>query len=217
MVAPARETAAVDDVRHAVYLRPGPPLEAAVAAVHRRMATRWGLAAAGRFMPHVTLKGFFRTEATPSGLEDRVAAALAGHAPVALHQAGVTAFATDAVVLDVDGDGAGARNAALHALHVAVLDATAPLVIPDRFEAEEYVRDAFRAHVTLAMADIPAARFAAVLADARSLEPIGPRVSTAAAVQVAVFESADWSGRWWETMTWHVVAELPLAGPVSQA
>ena len=98
-----------------------------------------------------------------------------------------------------------------------MLDATAPLVVPDRFEAEEYVRDAFRAHVTLAMADIPAARFAAVLADARSREPIGPRVSTAAAVQVAVFESTDWSGRWWETMTWRVVAELPLAGPVSQA
>lgn len=211
-----RQTGAVEDVRHAVYLRPGPALEAAVAAVHGRMATRWRLAAAGRFMPHVTLKGFFRTAAAPADLERLVATAVAGRPPITLHQAGVAAFGTDAVVLDVDGNGTGERNAALHALHVAVLDATAPLATPDR-TAVEYVRDAFRAHLTLAMADIPPARFNAVLADARSLEPIGPRVSAAAAVQVAAFSSGDWNGRWWETMTWRVVAELPLAGPPSQA
>jgi hypothetical protein len=79
------------------------------------------------------------------------------------------------------------------------------------------VRDAFRAHVTLAMADIPPGRFAAVLADARSLEPIGPAVSAASAVQLAAFQSADWRGRWWETLTWRVLAELSLAGRVSQA
>jgi hypothetical protein len=143
-------------------------------------------------------------------------AALAHHGPVPLHQAGVTAFGTDAVVLDVDGDGAGARNEALHGLHVAMVDAMAPLVAPGCcFSAREHVRDAFRAHVTLAMADIPPVRFAAVLADARSLEPIGPPVSAAAAVQLASFESAAWDGAWWETLTWRVLAERPLEQPIT--
>ena len=215
--APARDTLTVPDVlHHAVYLRPAPALEAAVAGVHRRMERAWGLAAAGRFMPHVTLKGFFRTEAAPAELERRVAAALAGRGAVTLHQAGVVVLGRVAVVLDVHGDGAGGRNDALHALHEAVLDAVAPLVARDcRFTAAEYVRDAFRAHVTLAMADIPPGRLAAVLADARSLEPIGPPVSAAAAVQLAAFESRDWDGRWWESLTWRVLAELPLAPPVS--
>ena len=63
------------------------------------------------------------------------------------------------------------------------------------------------------MADIPAARFAAVLADARSLEPIGPARSEAATVQLAAFESAAWDGAWWQTLTSRVVAELPLGRP----
>lgn len=201
-------------VRHAVYLRPAPALEVAVAAVHRRMASRWGLAAAGRFMPHVTLKGFFRTEATPAELERRVAAAVAGHGAIALLQAGVTAFATDAIVLDVDANGTGGRNEALHALHEAVFGAALPVVAPDcAFTRREHAHDAYRAHITLAMADIPPARFAAVLADARSLEPVGPVRSQAATVQLAAFESAAWDGAWWQTLTSRVVAELPLGRP----
>jgi len=197
--------------RYGVYLRPAPALEAAVARTHALMADRWGLRAAGRFMPHVTLKGFFLSDADPTTVRQRVEQELAGRDAVVLHNAGVTAFAADAIVLDVDGDGAGRRNEPLHALHEAAFAATAPLVAPDcDFTPREHAHDAFAAHLTLAMADIPRARFADVLADARALEPIGPTASAASEVQLFAFASEDWSGSWWTTLTWDLLGGVRL-------
>ena len=61
--------------RYGVYLLSAPQL----AAVHARLAQEHGLRAAGRFMPHVTLKGFFRLtpdrRSSRRGSERRCAAA----------------------------------------------------------------------------------------------------------------------------------------------
>ncbi len=83
----------MSDQRLGVYLLPAEPLAAAVAAVHRRLAREHGLRAAGRFMPHVTLKGFFRTEAEPAELEARLRSALDGRPAVTLHNAGAVPLA----------------------------------------------------------------------------------------------------------------------------
>jgi 2'-5' RNA ligase len=201
----------LSDTRYGVYLRPAPALEAAVARTHALMAERCGVFAAGRLMPHVTLKGFFRTEADSATLQRRVEGALADRDAVVLHDAGVTAFATDAILLDVDGNGAGRRNEPLHALHEAAFAATAPLVAPDcDFTPHEHAHDALVAHITLAMADIPRERFPHVLSFARSLEPIGPTASEASEVQLFAFASDDWSGAWWTTLTWRLLASVPL-------
>jgi 2'-5' RNA ligase len=207
----------LSDTRYGVYLRPAPALEAAVARTHALMAERCGVFAAGRLMPHVTLKGFFRTDADAATLQRRVEEALAGREAVALHDAGVTAFATDAIVLDVDGDRAGRRNEPLHALHEAAFAATAPLVARDcDFTPHEHANDAFLAHITLAMADISRERFADVLAYARSLEPMGPTASEATEVQLLAFAGEDWSGSWWTTLTWRPLASVRLR-PASRA
>ena len=113
------------DPRYGVYLLPAPPLAAAVAAVHARLAEEHG-SRGGRLMPHVTLKGFFRTGAEPAELETRLRTALRGRPAVTLHNAGPVALGPDTVALDVDKDPAGGRNGALRALHVAVFDVMAP-------------------------------------------------------------------------------------------
>jgi 2'-5' RNA ligase len=198
-------------LRYGVYLLPAEPLAAAVAAVHDRLAREHGLHAAARFMPHVTLKGFFRTEAEPAELEARLAPALDRRPPVTLHNAGAVALGPETIALDVDADPRGGRNDALHALHEAVFEAVGPCVAPGcEFTAAEFAGDAFRAHLTLAMADIPPDRFAGLLALAAQA-PVGPPISEADEVALFAFESRDWAGPWWETLTWRPVASFLLA------
>jgi 2'-5' RNA ligase len=197
-------------LRYGVYLLPAPPLAAAVAAVHGRFAREYGLRAAGRFMPHVTLKGFFRTEAEPAELEARLRPALHGRPPVTLHNAGAVALGPETVALDVDADPDGGRNRALHALHVAVFEAMGPCVARGcEFTAVEFAGNAFRAHLTLAMADIPPDRFPELLALAAQA-PVGPSSSEAIEVALFAFENRDWAGSWWETLTWRPVATFSL-------
>jgi hypothetical protein len=162
-------------------------------------------------MPHVTLKGFFRTAARPAELEARLRAALRGRPAVTLYNAGPVALGPGTVALDVDRDPGGGRNGALRALHLAAFDAMAPLVAPGcEFTAVEHAGEAFRAHLTLAMADLPPDRTDALVA-LTAREPLGPPVSPATEVSLYVFESDDWAGRWWETLTWSTVAACSLA------
>jgi 2'-5' RNA ligase len=203
-------------LRYGVYLLPAPPLAAAVAAVHDRLAREHGLRAAGRFMPHVTLKGFFRSEADPAELEARLRPALHGRPPVTLHNAGAVALGPDTIALDVDADPGGGRNRALHDLHVAVFDAMGACVARGcEFTAAEFAGDAFRAHLTLAMADIPPDRFSELLA-LTAQAPVGPPSSEAIEVALFAFDSHDWAGSWWETLTWRPVAAFLLPQPVRE-
>jgi hypothetical protein len=80
-------------------------------------------------MAHVTLKGFFRTEADPAQLEARLRPALHGRPAVTLHNAGAVALGPETIVLDVDGDPGGGRHRALHDLHPAAF--TLPLRAPE--------------------------------------------------------------------------------------
>jgi 2'-5' RNA ligase len=198
-------------LRYGVYLLPAQQLAAAVAAVHGRLAREHGLGAAMRFMPHVTLKGFFRTEAQPAELEARLGPALHGRPPVTLNNAGAVGLGPETIALDVDADPGGGRNHALHALHEAAFDAMGPCVAPGcEFTAVEFAGNAFRAHLTLAMADIPPGRFAELVA-LLTEAPIGPPSSEASEVALFAFESRDWAGSWWETLTWRPVASYLLA------
>jgi 2'-5' RNA ligase len=206
----------VTNVRYAVYLRPSSALADAVADVHDTLKRGWGLTAAGRFTPHVTLKGFFLTDATTTELRLRLVEALSACRRVVLHNAGVKTFATDAIVLDVDKDDTGQRNRSLHVLHEAAFDAVAPIVSPHcEFTPREHALDAFSAHVTLAMADIPARQFADVLAFVRATQPIGARMSEASEVRLMAFRSADWTAAWWRTLIWRPVASCRLGDPTT--
>jgi hypothetical protein len=175
----------------------------AQAELHALLARQYNLHAAGRFMPHATLKGFFRSEALVPTMIAAVGQALAGLAPFAVVNNGPIPFGRGSVVIDIHNDEHGAPNEPLQALHLAVFEALTPLVHPAcEFTPGEPARASFFAHLTLVMADMPEWLFDEVFAFIQAAEPIGPRRFPAEVIQLVAFQSADWAGPWWETLTW---------------
>ena len=94
------------------------------------------------------------------------------------------------------------------------MDAMMPLVDPAcKFtrKERELAYERFRAHLTLAMADVLEHLFDEVLAFVREADPIGPSSFLADTVQLVAFHSEDWEGRWWETLRWRLQRSWPLA------
>lgn len=200
-----------DDVRYGCYLRPSFAMCRAQAGLHALLARQYNLHAAGRFMPHATLKGFFRSEAPVPTIISALDRALAGVVPFTVVNNGPIPFGRGSVVIDVHNDERGAPNEELRALHETVFEALALLVHPAcEFTPGEPARASFFAHLTLVMADMPEWLFDEVFAFIQEAEPFGPRRFPAAVVQLVAFESADWSGDWWETLTWEILHSWTL-------
>lgn len=197
--------------RYGLYLRPALAMCRAQVEIHHLLERQYGLRVAGRFMPHATIKGFFRSDAPISEMMARLDASLASIRSFAVRNHGVVPVGNLSIVLDIHG-AAEVRNPALTALHQAALDALLPLVHPDcEFTPGEWKGPSFFAHLTLAMADIPAPFFDEVLAFVKDAEPIGPAEFRAEVVQLFAFESDDWSGRWGETLQWELLHSWRLA------
>lgn len=204
-----------DAIRYGCYLRPSWAMSRAQAEVHDVLARQYHLQAAGKFMPHATLKGFFRSDAP---VDDMIAALdrhLDGIAPFTVINNGPIRFGNESVVLNINQDEDGERNPGTQALHEAVWDALEPFVHPAcDFTPKEWARERFFCHLTLAMADVPHALFEEIFAFIREAEPIGPRRFTAEAVHLFAFRSEDWAGAWWETLEWDLLHSWRLSPPV---
>lgn len=201
----------MEDLRYGFYLRPSPAMCRAQAEVHALLERQYALRAAGRFMPHATVKGFFRSAAGAGELEAACGRAVEGHRALTITARGPVAFGRSGIALRVQHDEAGAPNAALQALHEAALRELLPLVREDcDFTPREWLGPRFDAHLTLAMADIPARLFDEVLAFVRELAPIGPPAFRADTMQLFAFASDDWAGPWWETLRWRHIASWRL-------
>ena len=199
------------DIRFGCYLRPSFAVCRAQADLHALLARQYNLHAAGRFMPHATLKGFYRAAAPVPTMVAALDHVLTEFAPFTVVNNGPIPFGRGSVVIDVHNDEHGGPNEALHALHEAVFTALAPLVDPAcEFTPGEPARASFFAHLTLVMADMPEWLFDEVFAFIQEAEPIGPRHFPAEFVQLFAFESVDWSGRWWETLTWELLHSWKL-------
>ena len=213
---PLGQVAGNPDVRFGWYLRPSYAMCRAQAEMHDLLRRQFGLLAGGAFMPHATIKGFFRSDAP---LVDLVAAgdrAVAGRRPFQVVNNGPVPLGRSGIALDIHHDETGRRNQALRALHDAAWEALLPLVHPAcEFTPREWAGDRFFAHLTLAMADIPDFAFDEILAFVRDAGPIGPRRFVAAHVHLFAFQSDDWAGPWWETLRWRLLHSWQLgADPV---
>ena len=60
------------------------------------------------------------------------------------------------------------------------------------------------------MADLPPDRCSELLA-LTSHAPLGPASSLATEVGLFAFESVEWAGAWWETLTWRPLSHFTLA------
>jgi hypothetical protein len=200
--------------RFGFYLRPSFAMSRAQTEIHDLLERQYGLRIAGRFMPHATIKGFFKSEAAPETMIERLTHALRDLRAFEVFNGGAVAFGKGGIALDISRSPANERNLDLQTLHEAALEALMPLVAPDcDFTPREGKGPLFHAHLTLAMADIPPFLFDEILAFVREAEPIGPRSFTAEVLHLYRFESDDWAGRWGDTLRWQILHSWHLLRP----
>ncbi|NOK60314.1 MAG: 2'-5' RNA ligase [Chloroflexi bacterium AL-W] len=192
--------------RYSFYLRPSFAMSRAQVEMHQLLSQQYGLQTAGKFMPHTTVKGFFRSNASPDEIVSLLTPALSYHQPFIVYNNGVHAYGKAGIVLRIQHIPHGARNAALQALHQTTLNILLPLVHPQcNFTPVEWCGERFDAHLTLAMADIPPQHFDEILDFVREAEPIGPPSFVAHTLQLFAFTSENWSGAWWQSLQWELL------------
>lgn len=202
----------MSSTRYGFYLRPSFAMCRAQTEIHDLLSRQYGLQAAGKFMPHGTIKGFFRSDASPEEMVARLDPALATVEPFPVYNGGVVAYRDLAIVLDIHHTPDGERNEPLQALHETAFAALAPLVHPAcDFTPREPSGECFTAHLTLAMADIPSQFFDEIFPFVREADPIGPSSFLLKVVQLWAFTSDAWDGPWWETLRWNLLHSWRLS------
>lgn len=194
------------DIRYGLYLRPSYAMCRAQAEIHDLLERQFGLVTAGVFMPHATVKGFFRSDAAIADLIAAVDRALAGRPPFQVVNNGPVPIGRGSVVLDVHHDERGQRNHEFQRTHELVFRGLAPFVHPGcEFTPVEGALDRFFAHLTLAMADVPDFLFDELFTFLQEAEPIGPRRFMAEYFHLFAFRSDDWTEDWWGTLEWSLL------------
>lgn len=207
----AMERRNVNDIRYGFYLRPSLAMSRAQAAIYDLLARQYNLQAAGRFMPHATIKGFFRSDAPVEEIRRRLDPVMAERSPLTIHNRGPIAFGPTSIVLDIHHLPDGEVNCPLQSLHEDAIAALLPVVHPDcDFSPDEWLGPRFLAHLTLAMADLKEELAEEVGAFVREAEPIGPAEFVADTFHLFAFTSDAWSARWWETLRWEHLASWRL-------
>ncbi len=200
-------------IRYGFYLRPSFAMSRAQAGMHDVLRRQFGIEVGGKFMPHATIMSFFRSDASVNEIRAVIDGAVAGRSAFVVTNNGPKPHKRSGISLDVHHNEDGSPNEGMQGLHEAVYRAILPLVHPDcEFAFNGWAGENYRAHLTLAMADIPEFLFDEVLEFVRSAEAIGPRQFLAEYFHLYAFGSDDWGGAWWETMTWRVLHSWRLGG-----
>lgn len=206
------------DIRYGWYLRPSYAMCRAQAEMHDLLQRQFGLVCGGVFMPHATIKGFFRSDASIAEIIAAFDGAVRGHQPFTVYNRGPVPFGRGGVALNIHETEDGSVNGPLQALHESAWKAIAPLVHPDcTFTPTEGAMERFRAHLTLAMADLRPEFFDEVFSFINDACPIGPDQFQAEYFHLFAFQSDDWEGNWWETLTWKLLHSWKLGGETAPA
>jgi hypothetical protein len=200
-------------IRYGFYLRPSAAMSRAQAEVHEVLRRQFGLQVGGKFMPHGTIMGFHRSDATVAEITAAIDGVMIGRTPFTITNSGPRPHGRSGLSLDIHANADGAPNTPLVDLHEAIFAALSPLVHPDcEFAWEDWSGENFRAHLTLAMADIPDWLFDELMEFVQDFGQIGPNTFTAHAFHLYAFQSDCWGGNWWETMSWRDLAAWRLTG-----
>ncbi len=163
--------------------------------MHQLLERQYGLRVGGRFMPHCTIKGFFKSSAPLDEIRAAAASVTVGMPSFPVWNNGVFGFGNLGIVLRIMQDSNGTRNTGLEELHERALEKMLPLVDDDcNFSAHEWRHESFEAHLTLAMADIPSQLFDEILEFCQAVAPIAPQRFAAERLHLYAFESEDWHG-----------------------
>ncbi|HWV22664.1 MAG TPA: 2'-5' RNA ligase family protein [Thermomicrobiales bacterium] len=201
------------DIRYGWYLRPSYEMSRAQAEMHDLLRRQFGLVCGGVFMPHATIKGFYRSDAPVAEMIAVYDRAVAGHHPFPIYNAGPVRFSPRSIVLDVNALPDGSPNEPLQSIHRDIWHAITPLVHPEcDFTWTDSVLDRFHAHLTLVMADLDPRFQDEVFEFVEAAMPIGPSSFMAEYFHFFAFHSEDWSGKWWLTLEWQLLQSWKLAG-----
>ncbi|WP_158778506.1 heme utilization protein [Streptomyces cellulosae] len=193
------------DIRYGIFLRPDPATCWAVTQVTLALNKQFGLVSAGAFPPHATLIGNLCTRATETELISALDPVFEKVAPFPVHNSGISRTGSDTYEYDVNLDASGTRpNEPLCRVAAAVAKAVEPLSVPVDDHLVTPVADyAFAAHLALASHDL--------LVDNRLTDEVGEFLAGLPVQPPASFVArwyslfefrADWSGRWWQNMSW---------------
>lgn len=193
---------------YGVFLRPDPLTASAISTITFQVERQFGFVSAGAFPPHATLAGSVPIHADPTEIVEALDPVLSGRESFTVHNGGIVRFAR-AVTFDVDRLPDGSRNRFLAGLAVDVNAALAPLSHEiDGYLVSPFSAEGFRAHLSLASHEM---NTRADLADEveefiRALPLDGvPSSFSARHVTLYRFESDDWAGHWWRSLTWSPV------------
>ncbi|WDV56474.1 2'-5' RNA ligase family protein [Streptomyces coeruleorubidus] len=194
-----------DPYRYGVYLRPDPATCAAVTAVTSQLRAQYGVVSAGAFPPHATLAGSRHITAPIEEIIAAVTRGLAEASAFTVHNAGIRRQGAG-LVYDVHHLADGITpNTSFTDLAALVDEAVVPLETPAPNPAEDrFAADTFRAHLSLVSHDMDVRPDLSEELEeyVRALPVSFPQSFPADAVALYRTRSDDWSGRWWQTLTW---------------
>ncbi|MDK8173506.1 heme utilization protein [Curtobacterium citreum] len=204
-----------DPYRYGVYLRPDPRTCRAVTVVTDQLRAQYGLVSSGAFPPHATLVGSQPFGSAESEVIDALTALLDGRPGFPVHNAGVREQGIG-YVYDVATNPDGSRNIAFDQLAIEVDAAVAPFrrpmnaPLPNDHDPEHY-----RPHLSLASHDLYVRPdlHDEVGEFIRGLDVPVPSDFVGDTVVLYRTASPDWTGRWWQTMTWEHVRTWKLRTP----
>lgn len=201
-------------IRYGWYLRPSRQMCDAQIKIHRLLEYQYGMIGGGVFMPHATIKGFFRSNASVDEILAAFDRAVEGHNAYTVYNTGVKGHGRTGIGLDVHHNADGTVNMAQQKLHESAWNAIAPLVHPEcDFSPGEGSMENFRAHLTLSMSDLREEMFDEIFEFITADGPVGPETFTAEYFHLFAFESDDWAGEWWHTLKWTLLHGWRLPQP----
>lgn len=208
------EIEANPDIRYGWYLRPSRQMSDAQIKIHRLLEYQYGMIGGGVFMPHATIKGFFRSDAPVSDIVAAFDRAVEGHSAYQVHNAGASLNSKKSITLNIHHNVDGSVNMPQEKLHESGWQQITPLVHPDcNFTPGEGAMEGFHAHLTLSMADMHEELFEEIWDFIHADGPIGPESFTAEYFHLFAFHSDDWYGQWWNTLTWKLLHGWRLPTP----
>jgi len=198
----------MSDSRFAVYLILPYQLSKGISEAHYLLRKQFGFAAADRFPVHCTIKGFFKKN-------DRPASQLQGELdqffqaqfaiPVSAEELRVDPIGFGLSLMTLDGE----PNTPFLDFREKVVDITRPYIADDcDFKSHDLGRS-FHPHITFSFRDIPNELYDDVFAWMEA----GPELKGPFLADTFHFLevfSEDWSGSWWDTLTWRLLKSWRL-------
>lgn len=206
--------------RYGVFLRPSPELIRDCITAFGIASGQFGFTAAAAYPPHATLVGSIALapNATETDLRAAVTDALAEVVPFTVHNAGLDRQFVDSIGYDIDGDGTGSVNRDLRAVMERLFHALSSLTVfpsSDRFIESRKVAssETTRGHVTVVGHDGAGhpELLNELLEVLEELDLDHPSTFLADTITLYRFTSDDWTGKYWQSMSWEVLESVRLS------